>query len=96
VLATHRPEITDCRIGAVEPLAVTFDAASQITGLGLTALWKFAKQGRIRLIRPQGVRRTLVDYCSLRELLFPEQIDMPAPGNQRERRSRKPAPEVST
>jgi hypothetical protein len=93
---TISPEIIAHRLGNLKPLAVTFDAASQITGLGLTTLWKFAKQGRIRLIRPQGVRRTLVDYCSLRELLFPEQIDTPAPSNRRERRSRKPAPEVST
>jgi hypothetical protein len=90
-METIRPEIT-----GRQPLAVTFGAASEISGLGPTTLWKFAKEGRIRLIRPRGIRRTLIDYSSLRELLFPEQTDTPAPSHQRERRSRKRAPEVST
>jgi hypothetical protein len=67
-MATIRPEITGC-----EPLAVTFSAASQITGLGPTTLWKLAKQGRIRLIRLPDIKRTLIDYSSLRELLFPNE-----------------------
>jgi hypothetical protein len=86
---------TDPGITGHAPLAVTFDAASQITGLGLTTLWKFGKEGRIRLIHPPGIRRTLIDYSSLRELLFPEQTETPR--HQRERRSRKlAAPKVST
>jgi hypothetical protein len=83
-MATIRREITGRR-----PLAVTFGTASQITGLGLTTLWKYAKDNRIRLIRPPGIRRTLIDYSSLRELLSPQQADTPAPRDQRERRSRK-------
>jgi hypothetical protein len=85
-MATIRPEVT-----GRAPLAVTFDAASQITGLGLTTLWKFGKEGRIRLIRPLGVRRTLIDYSSLRELLLPEQTDAQsdAPASRHHRRPRK-------
>ena len=56
----------------LEPLAVTFKIGSRITGLGNTTLWKFGKEGRIRLIRPPGTRRTLIDYPSLKKLLLPE------------------------
>ncbi|MGA8696834.1 MAG: hypothetical protein WB689_23945 [Xanthobacteraceae bacterium] len=85
-MAKIRPEVT-----GRTPLAVTFDAASQITGLGLTTLWKFAKEGRIRLIRPPAVRRTLIDYSSLKRLLFPEQIETQTdtPASQHHRQSRK-------
>ena len=67
-MATIRAEVTGRR-----PLAVTFGAASQITGLGPTTLWKLAKQRRIRLIRLPDIKRTLIDYSSLRELLFPNE-----------------------
>ena len=83
-----RPEITGRK-----RLAVTFGVASEITGLGLTSLWGLAKKGHIRLIRPPGIRRTLIDHSSLEELLCPEQTagdtDTPPPRRQRERRSRK-------
>jgi hypothetical protein len=85
-MTTIRPEVT----GRV-PLAVTFDAASQITGLGLTSLWKAAKDGRLRLIRPPGIRRTLIDYSSLTTLLLPDQTDpqSDAPASRPHSRSRK-------
>jgi hypothetical protein len=89
------PEITGHRTGKslvdIETIAVTFGIASQITGLGLTTLWKFGKDGRIRLIRPPGVRRTLIDYSSLRKLLFPEQTDTRTEtlGSRHHRRPRK-------
>jgi hypothetical protein len=54
-----------------EPLAVTFRTASQLTGLGATTLWKYAKERRILLIRPPGLRRTLIDFPSLKKLLEP-------------------------
>jgi len=81
-MTTIRPEITRRAPGDVlervggaallEPLAVTFKAASKITGLGLTTLWKYGKEKRIRLIRLAGTRRTLIDYSSLKKLLLPE------------------------
>ena len=78
-----RPEITGraiddlvwLRLGDIEPLAVTFKVARRITGLGNTTLWKHAKNKRIRLIRPPGTRRTLIDYPSLKKLLSPEPTD---------------------
>ena len=80
-----RPEITGraiddlvwLRLGDIEPLAVTFKVARRITGLGNTTLWKHAKDKRIRLIRPPGTRRTLIDYPSLKKLLSPEPTDTP-------------------
>jgi hypothetical protein len=82
-----RPEITGraidelvwLRLGDIEPLAVTFKVARRITGLGDTTLWKYAKDKRIRLIRPPGTRRTLIDYPSLKKLLSPEPTDTPQP-----------------
>jgi hypothetical protein len=64
---------------AIEPLAVTFKVASEITGLGLTTLWKYAKDKRIRLIHPPATRRTLICYLSLKKLLSPESTDAPQP-----------------
>jgi hypothetical protein len=90
-----RPEITGRCIGKsladIETLAVTFGVASQITGLGLTTLWKFGKEGRIRLIRPSGIRRTLIDYSSLRNLIVPNQTETlrHTPASRPHRRSRK-------
>ena len=91
---TARPEITDrtfgdlvwLRRGDIEPLAVTFKVAEKISGLGPTSLWKAAKEGRILLKRPRGMRRTLIDYPSLKKLLAPEQAHTPQP----RRRGRPP------
>jgi len=82
---TVRPELLSSASSAVitgraiEPLAVTFKVASEITGLGLTTLWKYAKDKRISLIHPPGTRRTLIDYRSLKKLLSPEQTDTSQP-----------------
>jgi hypothetical protein len=76
-MATIRPEVTGR--ADLEPLAVTFKVAGQITGLGQTALWKLAKEKRLRLIHPLGMRRTLIDYPSLKKLLAPEQAHTPQP-----------------
>jgi hypothetical protein len=76
-MLTIHPGFTDR--APLEPLAVTFKVASRITGLGNTTLWKFGKEGRVRLIRPPGTRRTLIDYPSLKKLLLPEATDTPQP-----------------
>jgi hypothetical protein len=99
-MTTIRPEVTDRapgkvleRVGGathIEPLAVTFKAASKITGLGLTTLWKYGKEKRIRLIRPGGTRRTLIEYSSLKKLLLPELTEAPQP-SRRGRPRKSPA-----
>jgi hypothetical protein len=53
----------------LSPLAVTFSTAKKITGLGLTTLWKLAKEGRVEVVRVG--RRTLITFCSLQALLTP-------------------------
>jgi excisionase family DNA binding protein len=73
-----RPEITGRAVGNIEPLALTVRHASELVGVGETTVWKWAKEGRIRLIRPPGTRRTLVDYQSLKNLLRPEHATAPA------------------
>jgi hypothetical protein len=72
---------------AIEPLAVTFKVASGITGLGLTTLWKYAKDRRITLIHPPGTRRTLICYLNLKNLLSPKSD---APQTRPRSRRRKP------
>jgi len=77
----------------LEPLAVTFRVGSRISGLGNTTLWKYGKEGRIRLIRLRGTRRTLIDYRSLKQLLSPEQAGSPQP-RRRGRPRKLPASEA--
>jgi len=98
-----RPEITGraigdlvwLRSGDIEPLAVTFKVAEKISGLGATSLWEAAKEGRIRLIHPPGIRRTLIWYQSLKELLSPQSTEKPQP-RRRGRPSKCPVgPETS-
>jgi hypothetical protein len=92
-METTRPEIT-----GRQPLAVTFCAASEISGLGPTTLWKFAKEGRIRLIRPPGIRRTLIDYASLKSLLLQDKADAQSdtPASRHHQRPRKIQTRVAT
>jgi excisionase family DNA binding protein len=53
----------------VLPLAVTITRACQLTGLGQTTIWGFLRNGRLEAIRVPGIRRTLIAYRSLAELL---------------------------
>jgi hypothetical protein len=57
------------------PLAVTFPAARRLSGLGLTTLWRLAREHRIETVRVG--RRTLITYRSLARLLLPESADPP-------------------
>jgi hypothetical protein len=83
-------------LGDIEPLAVSFPVASQISGLGLTTLWKIAKEGRIRLIRPPSTRRTLIEYLSLKNLLASEISGVPRPLPHYQGRARKLPPLEAT
>jgi len=51
------------------PLALTFRRAREISGLGLTTLWRLARERRIETVRIG--RRTLITYRSLSRLLTP-------------------------
>ena len=70
-------QTTDLRISAaaiartadtVAPITVTFPTAKRLTGLGLTSLWKLAKEKRIEIVRVG--RRTLITYRSLAKIAF--------------------------
>jgi hypothetical protein len=67
----NRPEITGPKIGDHLTLAVTVRRASELSGLGLTSIWAFLRDGRLEAVRVPGVRRTLVSYASLARLLAP-------------------------
>ena len=76
-----RPEVTGRGVLAeeIEPLAITIAKACELSGFGPTTIWAFLKSGRLKPIRVPGVRRTLVDFPSFKNLLAPEQIDAPQP-----------------
>lgn len=67
---TDHPGIT-ARADAehLAPLAVTVRRASALSGLGLTTIWAFLRDGRLEAVRVPGVRRTLISYASLEKLL---------------------------
>jgi hypothetical protein len=54
------------------PITVTVPRACELSGFGLTTIWKFIKTGRLKTRRVPGVDRTLILYSSLRELLTPD------------------------
>ena len=67
-----RPEITGRGGFDDEPMTVTFAKAQRLTGLGPTTLWKLGREQRITLVHVPGIRRTLIDYASLRALVANE------------------------
>jgi hypothetical protein len=64
-------------LDAVPTITVTFPTAKKVSGLGLTSLWKLAKEKRIEIVRVG--RRTLITYRSLERLLLPEPTETPQP-----------------
>jgi hypothetical protein len=68
------------------PLAVTVRRACEMSGLGPTTIWNFLRDGRLDAVRVPGVRRTLVTYQSLAQLLVPASA---SPRPRRRGRSRK-------
>jgi excisionase family DNA binding protein len=62
------------------PLAVTVPQACRLSGYGPTTIWALVRDGRLRAVRVDGIRRTLIDYGSLARLLLPpEPPDTPQP-----------------
>jgi len=83
------PEVENER----DPITVTVPRACELSGFGLTTIWKFIKTGRLKTRRVPGVDRTLVLYSSLKELLTPdpsENTTVPPPRRPRGR-PRNPA-----
>jgi hypothetical protein len=78
-MAVTRQEITDRSMGDHLPLAVTVRRASELSGLGLTSIWSFLRDGRLEAVRVAGIRRTLVSYPSLTRLLGPPSASVPPP-----------------
>jgi hypothetical protein len=76
---TARPEVTGRAVGADVPLAITVKRTSELSGLGLTSIWAFLRDGRLEAVRVPGVRRTLVSYSSLTRLLTPSSSSAPPP-----------------
>jgi hypothetical protein len=76
------------------PLAVTVPQACRLSGYGPTTIWALMRDGRLRAIRVPGIRRTLVAYESLRDLLAPPIASVPPP--RRRGRPRKGAAKTAT
>src|SRR5437763_20949 len=62
----------------LEPITVTVPRACELSGFGLTTIWKFIKDGRLRVRRVPGVDRTMVVYSSLQALLTPDPAETTA------------------
>jgi hypothetical protein len=62
-----------------QPLAVTVKRAAGLSGLGLTSIWAFLRDGRLEAVRVTGIRRTLVSYPSLARLLATSSTAPPQP-----------------
>jgi hypothetical protein len=69
---TNKTELSRDDAAAV-PLSITVAKACDLSGFGPTLIWGLLKTGRLRAVRIPGVRRTLVDYESLRQLLAPSE-----------------------
>jgi hypothetical protein len=54
-----------------DPITVTVTEACVLSGFGPTTIWKFIREGRLKVRRIPGVKRTLILYPSLRALLTP-------------------------
>jgi hypothetical protein len=74
--------------GAAVPLTVTVAKACELSGFGPTSIWAFLKDGRLKPVRIPGVRRTLISYASLMNLLGSPTEESP----RRRGRPRKTAP----
>jgi hypothetical protein len=57
------------------PFAYTVRDYSRMSGLGHTTIWKAIREKRIKVYRPPGVRRTLIEGASGREFLAVEPAD---------------------
>jgi hypothetical protein len=64
---TTHPEITSR--AELAPIAVSIEKACELSGFGPTTIWTFLRDGRLDAVRVPGVRRTLVTYQSLAQLL---------------------------
>jgi hypothetical protein len=58
-----------------DPITVTVREACRLSGFGLTTVWKFVEEGRLRTRRVPGVDRTMIVYSSLRALLTPSPLE---------------------
>lgn len=83
-MRTQHPGVTGRAPETLPPLAVTFPTARQLSGLGLTTLWRLARERQIEVVRIG--RRTLITYRSLARLLLQPAPEPP----QRRRRGRPP------
>jgi hypothetical protein len=68
------------------PLTYTVPTYCRVSGLGPTTVWKAIREKRLRVSRPTGVRRTLIDGASGREFLATQPT--------RRKRGRPPPPEA--
>jgi hypothetical protein len=67
-MADMHPEVENER----NPITVTVREACRLSGFGLTTVWKFVKEGRLKTRRVPGIDRTLILYSSLQALLAPD------------------------
>jgi hypothetical protein len=77
---TSKTETSSSNVGV--PLTVTVAKACELSGFGPTSIWAFLKDGRLQARRVPGIRRTLISYPSLLNLLAPPPSDKASPAQQ--------------
>jgi hypothetical protein len=80
---------------ATAPLTVNVAEACDLSGFGPTTIWKLIKDGRLKVVRVPGIRRTPISYASLAQLLEPPP-ELAAPPRRRGRPRKPPASEASS
>lgn len=85
---TNKNQISNDEVAL--PLTVTVAKACELSGFGPTSIWSFLKTGRLKVVRVPGIRRTLIDYGSLAQLVTPSAAPPPS-----RRRGRPPKPRAA-
>lgn len=57
-----------------EAITITFGQAGKIYNVGQTTLWAWARAGEIEVVRPPGLRRSLILHVSLRRRILGPQL----------------------
>jgi hypothetical protein len=79
VASVHPSNAASANSNHLERLTITIRDACKLSGYGPVTIWKLIKTKRVKVVRVPGVRRTLIDFPSFKELLSSEQSDSPQP-----------------
>ena len=67
------------------PISHTIPKVCALTGFGPTTIWKLIREGRLKVVRVPGIKRTLVTDESVVDLLRPTSVLEPPQPRRRGR-----------